>query len=118
MMEQIALSGAGLLQERVAFDKRSEATDEYGNYVAAWVEQFSTRAQFIPLRGTESVMAARLENRQPVIVRIRRSAAAELVDNDWRMRDLRTGEEYQIRTVTPDVSRGMIDILTETGVAV
>jgi hypothetical protein len=63
-------------------------------------------------------MAARLENRQPIVVRIRTSAVALLVDNDYRMRNLRSGEEYQIRTVTPDQSRAMIDILVESGVAI
>ena len=117
-MEQIVQSGAGLLAERIAFDQRAYEEDEYGNYVAEWVEQFTTRAQFIWLRGGEAVNAERLQSRQPLIVRIRKSQAAMLVDADYRIRNLRTGHEYQIRTVTPDVSRGMIDIMAEAGVAV
>ena len=114
----MSIAGAGLLYERVAFDKRIDEVDDSGNYVGAWVEMFTTRAQFIWLRGSEAVTAERLQSRQPLIVRIRKSAAALLVDADYRLRNMRTGHEYQIRTVTPDVSRGMIDIMAEAGVAV
>jgi SPP1 family predicted phage head-tail adaptor len=117
-MEQIVQTGAGLLAESVAFDKRTDEVDDSGNYVGAWVEQFATRAQFIWLRGGEAVNAERLQSRQPLIVRIRKSAAALLVDADYRIRNMRTGHEYQIRTVTPDVSRGMVDIMAEAGVAI
>jgi head-tail adaptor len=111
-------TGAGHLYEHIAFDKRIDFDDGMGNYVADWEEQFQTHAQFIYLRGGEAVMAAKLASHQPIVVRIRKSAAALLVTGDYRCRNVRTGHEYNIRTITPDVSRGWLDVLVEAGVAV
>lgn len=110
--------GAGLFIQRVAFDKREEVEDEYGNMVAGWTEQFQTRAHFEFLHGSETVMAARLESREPMLVRIRMSADAKLIENEWQMRDL--GDEakpYNVRDVTWDNSRAVIDLVVEGGVA-
>lgn len=115
-MEPIVQSGAGLLYDKVAFDQRVSHDDGYGNQVDEWVEQFTRRAQLIYLRGSESVLAERLESRQPVVVRIRKSADTMRINEDWQMRNARTGEALNIRTVSYDVSRGMIDLLCETGV--
>lgn len=110
--------GAGLFVQKVAFDKREEVEDPYGNMVAGWVEQFQDRAHFEFLHGSESVMAARLESHEPMLVRIRTSANAKRIDTDWQMRDLRdAGKPYNVRDVTWDNSRAVVDLLVEGGVA-
>lgn len=117
-MENLNQTGAGHLQHKVAFDKRAMVDDGYGNEVAGdWQEQFQTRAQFIFLRGSEQVMAARLESREPMLVRIRMSANAQLIDNDWQMRDVRMDRAFNVRDITWDNNRAVIDILVEGGVA-
>lgn len=117
-MEKINQTGAGLLEQSVAFDKRVDSEDEYGNMVAGFVEQFQDYAAFVYLRGSESVMAARLESREPVLVRIRMSDNARQIDTDWQMRDLRDDNKpYNIRDVTWDNNRAMVDLLVEGGVA-
>ncbi|MEY9198678.1 SPP1 family predicted phage head-tail adaptor [Sinorhizobium fredii] len=108
--------GAGRLQERVSFARRVEQQDSYGNTVADWQEQFTTAAGYTHLRGGETVMAARLTNKHPVVVRIRSSAAARQVTAEWKVTDARTGVEYAIKDVTHDVGRGYIDLLCERGV--
>lgn len=108
---------AGRLIQRVAFDKRDLVDDGYGNMVGDWAEQFKTRAEYIFGRGDESVMAARLEGRSPMIVRIRKSNAAKAIATDWQMRDLADGTAYNVRDVTWDNSRAVIDLLVEGGVA-
>lgn len=110
-------TGAGPLIELVAFDKRAPADDGYGNTVAAWTEQFQAQAAFVYLRGSETVMAARLENRQSLIVRIRQSDAARQVTADWQARDVRRGTVFAIHEVVEDVSRAWVDVLVEAGVA-
>jgi head-tail adaptor len=117
-MEKRNQTGAGLLEQKVAFDKREEVEDEYGNMVAGWIEQFQDRAAFIYLRASESVMAARLESREPMLVRIRMSANARLIENEWQMRDLRDADKpYNVRDVTWDNNRAVVDLLVEGGVA-
>lgn len=108
---------AGDLRESFAFDRRLDQNDGYGNTQSGWVEQFRCAARKVVLRGTESVMAQRLQGVQPVVITIRSSATSRLVTTDWRARDLRTGEMFNIRTVTPSEDRAAIDILAEKGVA-
>lgn len=116
--------------ELVAFDARSSVDDGFGNQVETWVEQFTCRAGYTHLRGGESVIAGRLEGRQPIVVRVRASAAARQVSPAWRMRDLRAGEwsgagasaywngpAYAVRSIIPTADRLYLDIAVEGGVA-
>lgn len=117
-MEKLNQTGAGLLEQMVAFDKREEVEDPYGNMVANWVEQFQDYAAFSFLRGSEEVMAARLESRAPMLVRIRMSNNARQIGNDWQMRDLQGyNMAYNVRDITWDNSRAVVDLLVEGGVA-
>jgi len=109
---------AGDLFEAVAFDSPTSAADDYGGVEAGWTEEFTTRAHFRYLRGGETVQAARLEGRQPLVATIRRSTASEAVTPDWRMRDTRRGEVYNIRTVVPTDDRRFLELTCEKGVAV
>ena len=110
-------SGRGRFYHRVAWDRRDVADDGYGNEVADWAEQFQTRAGFTFLRGSEAVIAARLEGRQPVIVRVRVSSQTRQITTDWRMRDARTGEVYAVRSIIETDDRAYRDITVERGVA-
>ena len=111
-------NGQGALYERVAWDVRSVVDDGYGNEVSGdWSEQFRTRAGFTFLRGSEAVIAARLEGRQPVIVRVRASSKTRQITTDWRMRDARTGEVYAVRSVIETEDRAFLDVTVEAGVA-
>lgn len=114
----MAKGGAGKLTERVSLFQRGELDDGYGNTQSGWELQFIAAAAYIHMRGGEAVIAARLENRHPQVIRIRSSAAARAVTADWKVTDARTGVEYAVRDVTHDVGRDYIDLLCERGVAV
>jgi head-tail adaptor len=107
--------GSGQLFERVAFDERANVSDGEGNVEGEFVEQFTCRAGFTFLRGGETVIAGRLEGRQPVVVRVRSSSNTREIAPDWRMRDLRTGKEYAVRSVIPTQDRLFIDVAVESG---
>lgn len=110
--------GAGRLIELVAFDKRALVDDGYGNNVSGdWIEQFRCHAAYVHLRGSETVLAARLESHDAMVVRVRVSDASRLVTADWQLRDVRRGAAYNIRTITDDNSRAWIDLLVESDVA-
>jgi SPP1 family predicted phage head-tail adaptor len=110
--------GAGNLDRRLRFEKREEQDNGYGSTVSNWVLQFTEAANRVWLRGGETVMAARLESRQPVIITIRNSSRARAVTSDWRAVDTRDGRVYNLRENPKESgSRGYLEMLAEGGVA-
>lgn len=110
-------SGAGDLVERVGFEAPQSGSDGAGGVLDGFAEQFEARAQFIHLRGGESVLAARLEGRHTLVIRVRSSTASRAVTGDWRIADKRAGTLFNIRDITPSPDRAFIDFLCEAGVA-
>lgn len=109
---------AGDLVYRVAFDKKGgPASDGAGGTTRAFAEQFQCRAGFIHLRGGETVQAARLAGQHPQVISVRSSAQTRDVTTDWRIRDVRTGDVFNIRDITPGIDRQFIDFVCQKGVA-
>lgn len=111
----------GAMKHRVGFALRftsnPDSPIDYGNTVDEWVEQFEERAQYIHLRGGETVMAARLEGRHVQIMRIHASERSRQITTDWLAYDKATEVTYNIRDVTQDEGGRFIDVLCESGVA-
>jgi SPP1 family predicted phage head-tail adaptor len=112
-----APQGAGPLFKLCAFDQPIEAKDGYGNITTTFAEQFQLHANFIFLRGGETVMASRLTGQQPAIVRVRACHNSERITPDWQVRDIRGEVTYNIRSIAIDATRGYFDLLVQTGVA-
>lgn len=112
--------GAGPLRELVAFENRALVDDGYGNTVSAgWTLLVATAARVEPLRGAETVQAARLAGRQPVKITVRRSSLTALITPDCRARDVRSGVLYNVRSVmNPDEKNRYLEMECELGVAV
>ena len=109
---------AGSLNRRVAFDRRTEVDDGYGNTVSGdFTQQFECAAEFRPRGGSEAVVAARLEGRNVFGVYIRSSLQARQVTTDWRMRDVREGTVYAVRAVDSVTDRAWVYLTVESGVA-
>ncbi|MGU3577092.1 head-tail adaptor protein [Brucellaceae bacterium C25G] len=108
--------GSGQLIDKITFSTIREVPD--GNHGFDEVAtDFTVRANIRYLRGGETVQAARLTGKQPVVVTVRRSSqTAALITND-KMRDARTGTEYQIRAIVPTEDRQFMEITAESGVA-
>jgi SPP1 family predicted phage head-tail adaptor len=111
---------AGQLRERIVFSKRADTGDAYGNPTAGeFVDQFTVDARVQYLRGTEVVMASRLQSVQPVVITVRRSPTTEQIKGDWRAVDLNNSSRiFNVRSITPSERKEMIDLLCDTGVAV
>lgn len=74
------------------FQQRGDADDGFGNVLpgqGAYETRFTVAAGMRPLRGSEAVMAARLEGRQPYVITLRNHAAMEAVTPAWRLVDAR-----------------------------
>ena len=109
---------AGELRHRIAFDKRQDVDDGYGNTKSDFVEQFVVWAGVQAKFGGEAVTAARLTGQQPVTITVRQSSQTNQIEPEWRARDAKSGEVYAIRSIVdPDDSRAYWEILTQTGVA-
>ncbi|TKT78420.1 head-tail adaptor protein [Aquamicrobium sp. LC103] len=109
------MPGAGDLRHRVAFDKRGRVNDGAGNWQSGFVGQFTRRAAFIYAGGGESVMAARLEGRGVLKVRVRSCSLTRTIKQDWRMRDARTGTAYSIKEVDAETDRQWVYLVVERG---
>ncbi len=108
---------AGKLRELLAFEQLGRSDDGYGNLEAdGWEEVFRAAADVLPLRGGETVIAARLQGTQPVLITVRSCASTRAVTPDWRARDVRTGLVYNIRTNPQSVRKDYQEMIAEAGV--
>lgn len=106
------------LIESVAFETRETDGDDGGGGVhETWKERFCCRAEYTHMRGGETLQAARMEGRHPQIIRVRAADATRAVTTDWRIRDRRTGDIFNIRDIERRTDRLYIDFLAEKGVA-
>jgi head-tail adaptor len=108
---------AGKLTERFAFDARQTVNDGYGNEQGEWVTQFTCAAARDFLRGGEGVIAARLQGTQIALITIWANSQSRSVTTDWRARDLRRDETWNIREAKLTNDRGQMELLCEKGVA-
>jgi head-tail adaptor len=114
---------AGDLRYRVTFAEPDAVGDDFGNVTSGWIDRFTVAANITPARaGSEAVDAARLAGRQPVTIRVRKSADTVKINTNWKATD-GTGVQYNIRSaIDPDIGNARhgfyIDMLAETGVAV
>lgn len=78
---------AGALRTRVHFQSRGEVDDGFGNMVPGgeFETQFTVWAHLHPLRGSEAVISARLEGRQPYILTARQSSDTRRVSAAWQV---------------------------------
>lgn len=110
------MTDAGKLDRRVTLSRRVEQSDGFGNMVGEWTPAFSRWCNVRYLRGTEAVMAARLEGRQPVIVTVRKDSETDTIDPG--MRATIDGRVYNIRELPrPSDDRLFLEFLAESGVA-
>ncbi|WP_411838576.1 phage head closure protein [Paracoccus sp. ME4] len=107
---------AGSLRDRATFEGRANQSDGFGNQVGAWTAAFYRRCHVRFLRGTESVLAARLEGRQPVIITVRNDRKTKAITPDMRV--ILYGRPYNIREhPRPSDDDLFLEFLAESGVA-
>ena len=113
-------TGAGHLWHRLEFEARCDPVqDGYGNTISGeWELQFEARCGLTYLKGSEAVIASRLEAKSPVVIAIRNSSNARAITHEWRARDTRTGAIYQIKEQPrPSENRSMLEMLAISGIA-
>lgn len=106
------------LYERFRFDAPTADPDGFGGVVEGWTEGPEVRANLKNLRGSETVIAARLQGVQPVVITIRASNATELIETSWRAVNVRTDDIYAIRSIVRSDDRRWMELTAERGVTV
>lgn len=123
---------AGTLRGRVHFQKRTSEPDPWGGdpREGDFATVFTCAAEFIAMRGSETVIASRLQGIQPYIVRVRQSADTRAVDETWRIVDARAPQPTQppdppaigarvfaikAPPTDPNQKRAWLDFLVEQG---
>lgn len=106
--------------ESFEFDAPVEGSDKYGVTQTGFTTEpvYACKGQVQYLRGGEDVMSARLDGRQPMIVRIRVTVTSQTITTKYRMRDTRRNDYYNIRGITPVDDGRHLDLLCEKGVAI
>jgi head-tail adaptor len=101
----VSQAAAGRLRQRLVFRSRVLVEDGMGNSHADFVDRFEEPAELIVAGlGSEAVVAARLEGRQPVVIRVRYNSRTVQVQDDWVAVDARNrGIVYVLRA--PPVDR-------------
>lgn len=112
------MSRAGAMDWRLAFDAPTQVPNGQGGRINGWSELCTVNAHVRFLRGSEPVIAARLAGKQPVVATVRKSSLTAQITTAFRMRDVRTGVEYNIRGIVPTADRAAFEITAESGVAV
>jgi head-tail adaptor len=100
------------------FEQPVGGSDGAGGIYTGWETRFTVWAELFNAGGSEAVMAARLEGKSLVRVRLRASSQSRLIGTDWRMIDARSGEIWNIREVDPVTeARAFVLLRCERGVA-
>ncbi len=115
----MTVRGAGDLRERVHLQRRALGNDGFGDGPSGQFETVTTVwAHFLPLRGTESVQASRLQGRQPFVITIRQSSVTRELVPAWRLVDARNPNRiFSINAppTDPDGTRAYFEILCTEG---
>ena len=118
------------LSHRLAFDRRIEVDDGYGNLEGQFQEQFIVTAALRSRGGNEAVVASRLEGRNLFGVYLRSSSQTRQIESDWQMRDTRQGHWvdegdnrywdgtiYAVKIVDSVTDRRWVYLEVSTGIA-
>jgi head-tail adaptor len=116
--------GAADLRERVGFYRPVTTDDGFGNVQVGFaaVPEFSVAAAIVPKLGGEAIISGRLAGKNYDNVTVRTSSQTRDVTTAWKVREERTGVDYNIRSIidpaqgTPDRGR-FLEMLCEKGVA-
>lgn len=108
------------MRDRVHLQRRVAGDDGFGGSTPSG--QFETVAtvwaHLLPLRGSESVQASRLQGRQPYVVTIRQSSQTRELTSAWRIVDARNPNRiFAINAppTDPDGKRALFEILVTEG---
>jgi len=110
-----------VLPHLLKFQVRQNTPDEFGNSQTEFIDQFTEPARLIFASfGNETVVASRLEGRQPVIIKLRLNSRTIQIQSNWRAVDARNTEIIYAISAPPvdrDQTRRWLEIPAVLGAA-
>lgn len=103
---------AGELTKRAALQKPHKHTDADGQIVQGWQQVGVVWCNLLPLRGSESVMQARMESRNPAVVTVRSSSLTRPITAEWQV--VIDAITYAVKEAPRETQdRGFLEFLAE-----
>lgn len=100
------------LTQRAAFYEPVEERDADGMLVQSWLLRITCAAHVTWLRGGETVMAARMQSKNPAIITVRDFTESRAITSEWRAEI--AGKTYEIREdPRPSQDRRLLEMLAE-----
>lgn len=100
------------MTQRAGFFEPVVERDADGQLVQGWALRFTVWSHVAFLRGSETVMAARMASKAPAIVTVRASEETERITSEWRCEI--DGRTFNIREdPRPDQGRRLLAMLVE-----
>lgn len=111
--------GAGMLNRRLRFDKRTVVDETQGNQEGGWVPEFYRSARLRPMNpGAETVIASRLRGVVPYELTLRNDPGTRQITEAWRAVDERSGETFNLGpAVDPNERTAYLILTCTTGTA-
>ncbi len=113
-------AAAGMMVNRVRFERRGTTADQYGNVLSGWATLFTVWAGFKATPGREALQAGRLESTMTGVLSLRRStdsAGLTAADRGVFVAGPYTGRTFNIRSIVPGHDNSTLDLTIEEGVA-
>jgi SPP1 family predicted phage head-tail adaptor len=108
------MTSAGTLTEKVTILKMISVPDGGGGSTVSWEPLLTARAAIKVLTAQEAVMQGRLEGIETLVSTLRYQQALATADTTCRLRNERTGRQYNVRGITPDPRLQWCDVLCTT----
>lgn len=104
----------GEMREMVTLERYTPGADDgYGGTLPGVWSGYTAWARIQNLKGSETVIAARLGGKQPVMIAVRWTPDLAAMTTAWRARHSDTLREYDIKSVAADEAREFVEILAE-----
>jgi SPP1 family predicted phage head-tail adaptor len=110
------MTGAGALTEEIELQALVTVSDGAGGSTQSWETVLTAPARIRVLKAGEAVMQGRLASTQTVVCTLRWQPDLADAKTTWKLRNVRSNQQYEIKAITPSEDKAWCDILCETGV--
>lgn len=108
---------AGLLRDRVTFQRETRVPDGAGGYVQGWADELTVWGQYVPRSSREAVEAGRLQESEGGTLTVRSSSKTRVITSAHRV--LIRGVPYAVQggATNYDQHNKALDFIVTRGVA-
>jgi hypothetical protein len=112
------MPGSGGRTYRIRFERR--ARDANGDPLGAFTFVFERACEVVWLKGSEPVVAQRLQGLNPAVIRVPATRSSRAIDNAWRCVDARipkpgVNDYLAIHSKTLSEDRSFVEVLATRG---